>query len=100
MQSSLFVKILLIFTLLQGVFFVFFFNQNIALVNMIIEKKDNEKKFIQDIEKYKINSDLRLNNEFSKFENTKEWMNYSKNRIPLNFYSDENPNKSPLELIR
>ena len=81
---------------LQGIVFIFLVNQNNSIEQLAYDKIELVKKNNLNVEKLKLNNEINLSNNFSIYENTKQWLNYSKNRIDLDKYRDKNPYSTPL----
>jgi hypothetical protein len=99
MKRKSIINIFIILLSIQGIFCIFLINQNNSIEKLTYEKVEVLKKGNLTIEKLKLNSELNLNNNFSIYENTKQWINYSKNRINLELYKDKNQFEPPLTEI-
>jgi hypothetical protein len=83
-----------------SILIVFFINQNIYLQKQIVDIQNDKKNDLLVKERFKLNQDYTLNNNLSNFENTKNWTQYSNQRIPLVNFRDQDENTTPLMKIR
>ena len=95
-NNRILVAMLVIGLVIQGTMTIFMINQNISFQNQTrdkIEKKNNDQ---LTNDKLKINYEYTLNNNIASYENTKQWLQYSNSRIPIENYRLKDSNNSPL----
>ena len=88
--------ILLIGLIIQGTMTIFMINQSISFQNQTRDKIEAKANSGLLNEKLKINYEYTLNNNISAFENTKQWLQYSNSRIPIEDYKLKDNFNSPL----
>jgi hypothetical protein len=80
----------------QGTMTIFMINQNIYLQNQSRDKIDKKNNDQLTNDKLRINYEYTLNNNLGSYENTKQWLQYSNTRIPIENYRLKDSNNSPL----